>query len=65
MAHKIQIDDVVRQATTDEIARIEQIQADAIEYENSLQKMAIEKTSARTKLKALGLTDAEIAALVG
>lgn len=65
MKHKIQINDVVRDATPDEVAVIEQIQADAQAYEASLQQAAADKQAAKAKLKALGLTDAEIAALVG
>ena len=65
MTHKIQIDNQVRDATAEESARIEQIQADALAYEASMQAAGAAKQSARTKLKALGLTDAEIAALVG
>lgn len=65
MTHKIQIDDVVRDATPDEVAVIEQIQADAQAYEASLRQAAADKQAAKAKLKALGLTDAEITALVG
>ena len=65
MKHKIQIDDVVRDATPEEVAVLEQIQADAQAYESSLRQTAADKETAKRKLAALGLTDAEIAALVG
>ena len=65
MTYKVQIDDEVRDATTDEAARIEQAHADA-EAQTQAAAIAVSaKASGRTKLSALGLTDAEIAALVG
>jgi hypothetical protein len=51
MTYKIQIDDVVRDATPDEAAAIE--------------AQAAARASALAKLAGLGLTDDEIAALVG
>lgn len=65
MTYKVQIDDQVRNATPDEVARIEQAQADSEAAAQAVANAAAAKESARTKLKALGLTDAEIAALVG
>lgn len=65
MTYRVQIDDEVRDATREEVARIEadreaeRIRVAAIEAADAA------KVSARAKLKALGLTDDEIAALVG
>ncbi len=61
---KIQIDDQVRDATPEEVDRIEQIrQGTTLADHIAAQESA--RASARAKLKALGLTDDEIAALVG
>ena len=65
MTYKVQIDDQIRDATPDEAARIEQAHADAQAAEQAAADAAAAKVSARAKLKALGLTDDEIAALVG
>lgn len=65
MTYKVQIDDEVRNATPDEVARIEQAQADSEAAAEAVANATAAKESARTKLKALGLTDAEIAAMVG
>lgn len=62
---KIQIDDVVRDATTDERDAIKMRQQDAVTVSATVEATSAAKESARTKLKALGLTDAEISALVG
>lgn len=66
---QIQIGDEVREMTAEEFAAYETHQAD-IARETAAQVAALEaaaaaKVSARAKLKALGLTDDEIAALVG
>lgn len=61
---KIQIDNQVRDATPEEIERIEQIRQGTT-LADYIAAQETNKTSARAKLKALGLTDAEIAALVG
>lgn len=61
---KIQIGDVVRDATPDEIATIQAAQSGpTLDEQIAARKAALE--SARTKLAALGLTEAEIKALVG
>ena len=64
MTYKVQIDDLVRDATPEEAAEF-----DALKQQPTLadlmQAQMAAKESAKTKLKALGLTDAEIAALVG
>ena len=62
---KIQIDDVIRDATNDEVATIKLIRDDAAAHVAAVEAIAAAKLSARAKLKALGLTDDEIAALVG
>lgn len=65
MTHRIQVDDVVRDATPEEAARIEaDREAERIRVA-AIESAAAAKVSARAKLKALGLTDDEIAALVG
>jgi len=65
MTYKVQIDDVVRDATPDEAARIEQAHADAEAQAQAVADKAAAVASGRAKLAALGLTDAEIAALLG
>jgi hypothetical protein len=65
MAHKIQIDDVVRDATADEAAAIDAAQAAAAAQEQAAADAAAARASAITKLSGLGLTANEIAALVG
>lgn len=65
MTYLVQIDDVIRQATPDEVALIE-LRAAQIEAMQNEQLAKLEaKKSARNKLAALGLTDEEIQALVG
>jgi hypothetical protein len=69
MTHKIQIDDLVRDATPDEAAAIDATHA-AAAAQAAAQAAAVEakaaaRASALTKLADLGLTDDEIAALVG
>jgi len=62
---KIQIDELVRDATANEITQIEaDHEAERVRVA-AIEAAAAAKVSARAKLKALGLTDAEIAALVG
>ena len=65
MTFRVQIDDVVRNATPDEIARFEAITAEAEAEEQALLAAEAARASALAKLAALGLTEAEIAALVG
>ncbi len=65
MTYRVQIDDVVRDATPDEAAAIDAIRADAAAQEQALANAAAARASALAKLKTLGLTDAEVAALVG
>jgi hypothetical protein len=65
MAHKIQIDDVVRDATPDEAAAIDAAHAAAAAAEQAAADAAAARNSALAKLAELGLTPDEIAALVG
>ena len=65
MNYKVQIDDQVRNATEAEIARLEAIEADNASTQAQHEAQLAAKSSVRAKLKALGLTDTEIAALVG
>jgi hypothetical protein len=65
MIYTVQINDQVRNATADETALIQQLRDDAAAQIAATEAVAAAKTSALNKLKALGLTDAEIAALVG
>jgi len=69
MGHLIQIDEIVRDATPEEAARINaERQADR-EAEGArvaaIEAVAAAKVSARAKLAALGLSEAEVAALLG
>jgi len=65
MSYKIQIDDTIREATSAEAARIEAQRADAAAQAAALDAKVAALVSARTKLAALGLTEAEVAALLG
>lgn len=65
MTYKLQIDDLVRDATPDEIAKIDANREAERIRTAALESAAAAKVSARVKLKSLGLTDDEIAALVG
>jgi tryptophanyl-tRNA synthetase len=55
MTHKIQIDDLVRDANSDEIAAIEVIVADAAAIEIEKQAIATLKVETVEKLIALGI----------
>lgn len=65
MTHKIQINDETRVANAQEIAIIEAQRQEAAAQITALEAIAAAKVSARAKLAGLGLTDAEIAALLG
>jgi hypothetical protein len=65
MAYKIQIDDVVRDATPDEAAAIDAAHAATAAQEQAAVDAAAARASAHAKLAELGLTPDEIAALVG
>jgi hypothetical protein len=62
---KIQIGDQVRDMTQDELANYEQVQRDTEKVIATIDAKAAALVSARTKLAALGLTNDEIAALLG
>jgi hypothetical protein len=65
----VQIGDKKRKATPEEIIQIEKNQAEALEaqklFKAAEKEKAEKKESATNKLKALGLTDAEVEALLG
>ena len=65
MTYKVQIDDTVREATADETAAIETAQREAAAQLAAEQKALKARESALAKLADLGLTEAEISALVG
>jgi hypothetical protein len=65
MTHKIQIDDLVRDATPDEAAAIDAAHAAAAAQAAAVEAQAAARASALTKLADLGLTDAEVAAILG
>jgi len=63
MTYKIQIDDEVRNATADEAAAIDAQRAESARLEAEREAQLAAAESARAKLKKLGLTDDEIAAI--
>ena len=65
MSYKVQINDLVRDATTDEGAAIDASQEAAAAQEQAAADAAAARASAITKLAGLGLTPDEITALVG
>jgi len=65
MKHRINDNGIERDMTLDEIANYEAVIATAEADNAAIQAKAQARASARTKLAALGLTDDEIAALVG
>jgi len=65
MTYKVQIDDVVRDATPDEAAAIDAAHTTTAAQRQAEADAAAARVSALAKLEALGLTPAEIAALVG
>lgn len=65
MTYYVQIDSEVREATPQEVAAIEQREAEFAALQAAMQAQAAAAESARAKLAALGLTDEEITALVG
>ena len=54
-----------RPMTDEELQQYEELNAELAKQAQTTEAAAAAKQSARTKLKVLGLTDAEIAALVG
>jgi hypothetical protein len=65
MAYKVQINDEVRDATPDEAAAIDARRAEAAAQAAATDAKAAARASGRNKLAALGLSDDEIAALLG
>lgn len=65
MPYLVQIDDTVREATSEEAARLDALRRESEAQVAALEAAAAAKASARAKLAALGLTDAEVAALLG
>ena len=65
MTYKVQINDEVRDATPEEAARIDAQRAAIKAEQDAAAARVAAIASARNKLAKLGLTDAEIAALVG
>lgn len=62
---KIQIGDEIRDMSDDEKANYDAVKREAAAHVAAIEAAAAAKVSARAKLKALGLTDDEIAALGG
>ena len=62
---KIQIDDTVRDATSEEEAVILVQRADAQAQQEVIEAKLAAKESAKAKLAALGLTEDEVNALIG
>jgi hypothetical protein len=65
MTYKVQINDEVRDATSSEAADIEAAHADALARKQAEADKLSAAASGWAKLAALGLTDAEIVALLG
>ena len=65
MTYKVQIDDLVRDATPEEAAAIDARHAAAAAAEQAAADAAAARASTHAKLAELGLTPDEIAALVG
>ena len=65
MTYKVQIDNLIRDATPEEEARILASQAEAVAQEEARQAAIAAKESAKAKLAALGLTEAEVNAIIG
>jgi hypothetical protein len=65
MTYKVQIDDTIRDATPEEAAAIDAQRAQAEARAVALDAKAAALESARNKLAALGLSDDEVAALLG
>ncbi len=60
---KVQIDDLVREATSAEIALMEAQSAEQAIYEAAIEAKATARASALAKLAAIGLTQEEIDSL--
>ena len=64
MTYLVQINDEIRNATSDEAARIDALYVDVEAQTQAAADKAVAAESARAKLAALGLTDDEINALI-
>ncbi len=62
---KIQIGDDIRDMTTDEKANYDAVVAEQLKVVSEIKAAEKARESAISKLSALGLTDAELAALIG
>lgn len=65
MPYLVQIDDIVREATPEEAARFDALRRESEAQVAALEAVAAAKASARAKLAALGLSEDEVAALLG
>lgn len=65
MSHQIQIDETTRAATQNEIDAINERDEQSKNYDIQAANVATAKQSALEKLETLGLSKAEIAALLG
>ena len=63
MTYKVQIDDLVRDATAEEIAFFEELKAKETALKAEAEAKATAKTAAQAKLAALGLTVEDLQAL--
>jgi hypothetical protein len=63
MTYKVQIDDLVRDATAEETSNIEIIKLQAAKKESEAEAKAQAKAAAEGKLAALGLTTDDLKAL--
>lgn len=63
MTYKVQIDDLVRDATAEEIAAIESNAADELARKQAEADKQAAKEAAQAKLEALGLTTDDLKAL--
>lgn len=62
---RIQVGQEVRDATSEEIAAYEAAMNAATMTQANIEKVSQERVSALAKLAALGLTEAEVSALIG
>jgi hypothetical protein len=65
MTYKVQIDDVVRDATPDEAEALDAQRAYLAAQAAAADAIVAARASALAKLAALGLTEAEVSALLG
>lgn len=63
--YRVQVDGIVRDATPEEVSRFKATKAEADRLEAERQEQITARETALAKLAALGLSEAEIRALVG